>query len=373
MGIRRLTLTAYRNYPNLDFVCDARPVVLTGSNGSGKTNILESLSYLAPGRGLRRAKYGDVKSTLYPDASLWAVSAAVGDGTDGGWHIGTQVEWRDGKEKRLSKVNGHPLKTQMALGDYLTFLWLTPQMDPLFQDGAAIRRRFLDRLVYAFNPAHGTILNQYDHVMRERIQLLESYGTSPIAGGWLDTLEHQMSVHGDAIHQNRQFFLTQLSDDLSQKSSAFPTPVLSLKNPHQSIDWDQDGACAFARLLAHNRGVDGGAGTTTMGPHKCDLKVWFEDISRPASHCSTGEQKALLLSIILSAARLKKRHYDGVLLLLLDEVVAHLDPRRRQHLFDEIVGMKIQAWMTGTDSIFFQDLGDQAQHFVVDMGQVRPV
>jgi DNA replication and repair protein RecF len=371
MGVRRLVLTAYRNYSALDLACDGRSVVLTGYNGSGKTNILESLSYLAPGRGLRRAKYSDIKSTLCPDALLWGVWAAVGDQNDGGWHIGTQVDFKDSKEKRLSKVNGHVLKTQMALGEYLTFLWLTPQMDPLFQDGATLRRRFLDRLVYAFNPAHGTLLNRYDHVMKERIGLLESYGTSPVAGGWLDTLEHQMANLGATIQQNRSVFLDQLMDDLTQKTSAFPTPLLHLDEKNLSVDW-REGGGDFAHILARNRSADAAAGTTTAGPHKCDLKVWFESRDRPASHCSTGEQKALLLSIILGTARLRKRHYDGVLILLLDEVVAHLDPRRRRHLFDEIVDMKIQAWMTGTDPIFFHDLGDQAQHFVVDMGQVRP-
>ena len=362
-AVVRLSVSEFRCYSNLRLDVEPRPVVLTGPNGAGKTNILEALSFLAPGRGLRRCKLSEVARQ---DAAQpgWAVAAKVL--TDGGMiEIGTG---RDGvSERRLVRIDGKPARSQASLGEVVSILWLVPAMDRLFTDSAGGRRRFLDRLVLGLDPSHGTRASAYEHALRERSRLLRE-GRREKA--WLDALEDAMTQHGVALAVARRNAAARLNQACADGVGPFPAAGLRLVG---AIDdrLAEDGAEAAEIWLRQRLAASRDREEVDFGPHRSDLAVTHRPKDQPAQLCSTGEQKALLLSILLAQARLQRALRGLPPILLLDEVAAHLDQERRQALWDELDAMGLQSWMTGTDRELFADLGERGQFFDVAEGQVR--
>jgi DNA replication and repair protein RecF len=371
-AVARLALTDFRGYAATRLVLEPRPVVLTGANGAGKTNLLEAVSFLAPGRGLRRAKLVEIDRAVPPARptaaapGAWAIAAAVA-GPRGEVAIGTGRD-RDSEtgERRLVVIDGAAAKSQAALAEHLCVIWLTPQMDRLFLEGASARRRFLDRLVYGFDPAHAHRVNAYEQAMRERARLLAE--DRPSDPAWLGALEGRMAEHGIAVAAARRETVARLDAACAEAVGAFPAARLALMGELES--WlDRMPALGaeeeFARALAAARRQDAASGTTALGPHRADLAVRHGATHMPAAQCSTGEQKALLIGVVLAFARLMARRRGEVPVLLLDEVAAHLDETRRDALFGEIDGLRGQAWLTGTDPALFAGLAGAAQFLTV--------
>lgn len=377
-GISRLVLSGFRSYPSLKIDCDTRPVVLTGQNGAGKTNILEALSFLSPGRGLRSVKLSEAlchPGTEQGEAfASWSVAASL-QTPYGMTDIGTGLDLRSGEnEKRLLRINREDVRSQATLSEHLNVQWLTPQMDRVFSDGITARRRFLDRLVYGLDPHHAGRVMRYDHVMRERLRLLKQGQGSQTA--WLDTLEAKMAESGVAIAAARLQTIETLRQAKEWALGLFPKAALSIEGECETDLQERSALEAEDRLqrrLAQSRSQDAESGRTLQGPHRSALHVLYVDKNRPAEHCSTGEQKALLISIVMAASRLQALRGDQVPILLLDEVVAHLDGERRRALFEEILNLKIQAWMTGTDSDLFSEFGREIQHFKIAHGALEVV
>ena len=364
LAVTQLRLTNFRSYAVGEIAVGAAPVVLAGPNGAGKTNLLDAISLLSPGRGLRGAKLGEHtrKGPLAPSEALWAVAASVT--REGGTHeIGTGLTiGPGGGERRQVRLNGVAASGSADLGDIVQMLWLTPAMDRLFIEGAGGRRRFLDRLVLGFDPGHARVTSRYETAMRERARLLK-YG--PRDPAWLDALESEMAGAGAAMAEARAATVERLNAALAARghAGAFPAAHLTLTG---------DGAEDLQSRLARARIRDAEAGRTTAGPHLADLAVRHTQKRADAHDCSTGEQKALLISIILAdaweLARLRGGHAP---LLLLDEIAAHLDAMRRAALFEEILALGTQAWMTGTDLEIFSPLKSRASIFEVADSQPR--
>ncbi len=346
--LSRLVLTDFRNHADLALATGPGFVVLTGDNGAGKTNILEAVSLLAPGRGLRRAPLGEMARQGGPGG--FGVAATLADDTV----IATGAQ-PPAIERRVVRVNG-AMAAATALAEWLTVLWLTPAMDRLFAAAASERRRFLDRLTLALAPGHAVHSNRYEAAMRARNRLLAEDG--PADPEWLRALEAQMAEHGAAIDAARRDTVSALAARLADAPDGpFARAGLALDG------WsDLDGK--FAADLASGRGRDRAAGRTLVGPHRSDLAVTHLGKGQPAALCSTGEQKALLLGLILAHADLVTERTGRAPLLLLDEVAAHLDPLRRAALFDRLAG-KGQVWMTGTEPALFDAIDDQATRFAV--------
>lgn len=369
-ALTRLVLTDFRSYDRLRLTVDAAPAVLTGPNGAGKTNLLEAISMLSPGRGLRRARLGDLdhrpgqdRETVDGPARTWAVAATVATG-DGPVEVGTAHMVDGGRERRVIRIDGET-GSQAALAEHWSMLWLTPQMDRLFQEGASQRRRFFDRLVFGFDPAHAGRISAYEHAMRERMRLLRAGRADP---AWLKPLEAQMAARGIAIAAARRDLVANLSSMLEDGNGPFPRVDLALSGAVEAALDDRpalDVEEMLANRLTEGRGRDGETGSTGFGPHRTDLRARHRAKNMPAEQCSTGEQKALLLSIVLAVARLDRAVSGRAPILLLDEVAAHLDAERRAALFDEIVTLGTQAWLTGTDRLLFETLGGRAQFFRV--------
>jgi DNA replication and repair protein RecF len=383
LAVTRLTLTRFRCYEGARLNADTRPVVLTGPNGAGKTNLLEAVSFLSPGRGLRRARLADVERIGSPEGAGWAVAARV-ETPFGPVDIGTGRDpSADGSsERRLVRIDGHPVRGQIALAEHVALTWLTPQMDRLFIEGAGGRRRFLDRLVFGFDPAHAGRLSRYEHALRERGRLLRD-GRGDDA--WLSALEDEMATSGVAVAAARRDMVARLQQACEQAIGPFPRADLAVTGTVE--DWlDEQPALAaedsLRRRLAEGRRFDshgsgsgsgaGEGGGGTVGPHRSDLSVRHRTKNMPAEVCSTGEQKALLIAIVLANARLMAAERGQPPLLLLDEVAAHLDGERRTALFGEILDLGAQAWLTGTDSAVFAELGDAANFFSVEDAHVNP-
>ena len=373
LAVRRLQLTDFRNYGTLRLAPEASSVVLTGPNGAGKTNLLEALSLLVPGRGLRRAKIAALARREAGDG-VWAVAVGV-QTPDGMVEVGIGRDpkaIKGGRDRRLLRINGRDPKSQATLGDVLHATWLTPEMDRLFLDGASARRRFLDRLAFGFDPTHATRLADYSRAMRERSRLLLEGAADP---GWLDALEETMAETGVAIAETRRAYVRHLGEAVAEAVGPFPGVDLATKGLFE--DWlATDAAPAIAERyrtrLAALRGRDADAGLATEGPHRSDLAVRHLTKGVAASDCSTGEQKALLIAVLLADARLQRVVRKTPPLLLLDEVAAHLDATRRQALFDAIEALGAQAWMTGTEASLFRPLAGRAQFFRVLDGAAIP-
>ena len=383
-AVVRLSLTDFRSYASLRLECDIRPTVLTGPNGAGKTNLLEAISFLLPGRGLRRSRLTDVTRSdagdVLPGELRWAVAATL-DTATGPTEIGTGFEATDGGEdggRRVSRMNGVPARSQSALGEVFAAVWLVPEMDRLFMEGTSARRRFLDRLVAAFDAAHTTRLNDYEQAMRERTRLLrdDKTGLRPADTGWVAVLEKRMAESGVALAAARRAFVQRLAAACELGVGPFPAAAVSLVgDAEQWLDSRSalEAEDLFRDALAASRAADREAGRALTGPHRSDIEVVHLQKNRPAAGCSTGEQKALLISIVLAHARLVSLDRGAAPLLLMDEIAAHLDSDRRAALFDEICAIGAQAWMTGTDQELFEAFGDRAQFFRVDSATVRRV
>jgi len=365
IAILRLTLSDFRSYAHLRLETDSRPVVLFGLNGAGKTNILEALSFLAPGRGLRRAKLSDVARQAAGEGAPWAVAATLRRDRDL-VEIGTGREV--GSERRGVRIDGQTAKGQGALADLLSALWLTPVMDRLFVEGAGGRRRFLDRLVYGFDAAHGSRATTYEHAMRERTRLLKAGRADP---SWLAALEATMAERGTAMALARRRVVQDLNEACRQGIGPFPAAELVVAGSVE--DWlaedsPQEAEQKFLALLRNGRRRDEAAGAATEGPHRSDLRVRHLTREMAAEFCSTGEQKALLISVVLAQARVRAARLGSAPMLLLDEVAAHLDEVRRAALYDELCALGAQSWLTGTDAGLFEAFGERAQKFAVKDG-----
>ena len=363
LAVTQLRLSNFRSYASGALALSGAPVVLAGPNGAGKTNILDAISLLSPGRGLRGARLSEHvrKGPVVPDAALWAVAATVTRG--GNEHeIGTGLTLGpNGGEKRHVRLNGVEAKGSADLGDIVQMIWLTPAMDRLFIESAGGRRRFLDRLALGFEPGHARTSTRYETAMRERARLLK-YG--PRDPAWLDGLENEMAEAGAAIAQARIATVERLNRALGERQGAFPSASLALTGEAF------DDAQALRDALAASRLRDAEAGRTLPGPHTADLCARHTAKRADARDCSTGEQKALLISIMLADARELARERDGLApLLLLDEIAAHLDRSRRAALFEEIRALSAQAWMTGTDLSLFDGWNAHAEIFLVENGQ----
>lgn len=369
--LSRLKLTDFRNYADLSLTLDARHVVLTGENGAGKTNLMEAVSFLSPGRGLRRAVLSDA---IRVGASGGFTIFADVDGMDGEVAIGTGIELQDGEAtSRRLRLNGTQVKSTEELSDHLSVLWLTPAMDGLFTGSSSDRRRFLDRLVLSLDPAHGRRAADFERAMRSRNRLL-SEGRPDAA--WLSAIEIQMAGLGIAMAAARQEMLGLLRTlSANDAATPFPSPVLTLQG---FMDEHADLPAAeledlYLRRLEGGRPRDAAAGRTLEGPHRTDLLVRHAEKNMEAERCSTGEQKALLIGLILAHARLTADMTGHAPILLLDEIAAHLDEGRRATLFDLVHNLGGQAFMTGTDRQMFSALGDRAQFFTVSHGGVSTV
>lgn len=371
-SVTRLALTDFRGYGAARLALEPRPVVLTGPNGAGKTNLLEAVSFLAPGRGLRRARLGEIDRRVPPAHATplppgpWAVAATLA-GPGGTIEIGTGRDAAsDTGERRLVQIDGNVSRSQAALAEHLCVIWLTPQMDRLFTEAASARRRFLDRLAYGFDPAHAHRVSAYEQAMRERARLLA--GDRPADPAWLKALEARMAEHGIAVAVARRETVARLDEVARQEGGAFPTSRLALTDEIAALLDAMPALAAeeaFAARLAEARRADQAAGITTVGPHRADLAATHGDTHMSASQCSTGEQKALLIGIVLAFARLMARRRGEVPILLLDEVAAHLDAGRRRALYDAIAATRSQAWLTGTDRALFDGMESTAQFFAV--------
>ena len=368
--LTRLKLTDFRNYPQLSLQCDRRHVVLTGENGAGKTNLLEAVSFLSPGRGLRRAAYADVARVGADNG--FTVFAAV-EGMAGPVEIGTSTgrEAGSGGGRKL-RLNGANARSADDLLEHLRLTWLTPAMDGLFTGSASDRRRFLDRQVLAIDPQHGRRVLDYERAMRSRNRLLSEGRMDP---AWLDGIELQMAELGTAIALARRELVAMLSDLIAEgrQEGPFPKATIALEDFTEELG-DVSAAAleeAFVGKLAEARYRDAAAGRTLTGPHRSDLLIRHREKDMPAAHCSTGEQKALLVGLVLAHAGLTRRISGFPPVMLLDEIAAHLDAGRRAALFDLIDDLGGQAFMTGTDAAMFAALGERAAHFTVDAGTVQ--
>jgi DNA replication and repair protein RecF len=370
--IRRLTLTHFRNYRAASVATRAELVALVGPNGAGKTNAIEAISFLSPGRGLRRATLEDVADNQ-GDGS-WAVSAEV-EGALGLATLGTGIDvpHNDGAAaSRRCRIDREPVNSATAFGDHLRMVWLTPSMDGLFLGAASERRRFFDRLVLAIDSEHSSRVSALDRSLRSRNRLLEVRNYDD---HWCDAIERETAELAVAVAATRGQTATKLAAMLHARgeASAFPSARIMLDGwmenalltaPATSVE-DR-----YREILRDSRARDAAAGRTLDGPHLTDLQVIYAPKNMPARDASTGEQKALLIGLVLAHASLVAEMTGITPLLLLDEVVAHLDPSRRRALFDELAKLGAQVWMTGADPATFTEIGASGEIFDVDSGQI---
>lgn len=383
-GVTRLTLTDFRNYQFLRINAELAPIVISGENGSGKTNILEAISFLSPGRGMRGAKLGDIKRIVqnnfndeYKPTEIstlnWAVSAEVQNGDDR-IEIGTAVEksareFEDDEgrsfERRIVKIDGNKINSQAELGKYISAIWLTPQMDRLFRGGSQPRRSFLDRLVYAFDMEHAKRTASFEHCYKEWYRLLKDGKQD---NHWLSSLEESMASTGVAIAAARREQIARLNTFIEHEpDGAFPSVRLELdgiiekmldKMPAIEVeDFYNSRLKSQRKNIAYNDNID--------GVNRTDFKVFYRKKAMPAELCSTGEQKSLLISIILAQSECQSLYKGFAPVLLLDEVVAHLDDGKREALLEKIRELKVQAWITSTDADLFKSMQNEAQFLEV--------
>ena len=390
-GVTRLTLTDFRNYQFLRINAELCPIVITGENGTGKTNILEAISFLTPGRGLRGARLADIRriapalvSDEYAPTEIsntsWAVSSTVQKG-DEEFEIGTAVEKSIREtneddirsfERRIVKIDGSKTASQSELGKYISAVWLTPQMDRLFRGGSQPRRSFLDRLVYAFDVEHAKRTANFEHLYKEWYQLLKSGSQD---NHWLLPLEENMASLGVAIAAARREQIAKLNTFIEHEpDDVFPSVMLELdgsiekmldKMPAVEVeDFYKNRLKEQRKNVLYNDNVD--------GVNRTDFKVYYRKKRMPAELCSTGEQKSLLVSIILAQTKSQTLHQGFAPVMLLDEVVAHLDDIKREALIEKIRGLNVQAWITSTNSELFSSLKNEALFFRIKNNRIEP-
>ena len=371
--IRRLTLSNFRNYRSATVAVDkARTIVLTGPNGAGKTNLIEAISLLAPGRGLRRATLDEV--AFQEGDGSWAVAAEV-EGALGLATLGTGIERtadEDVSAQRKCRIDREPVGSAAAFADHVRVVWLTPAMDSLFVGAPSERRRFLDRLALAVDAEHASRVNALERALRSRNRLL----TEPRPDThWLDAVEHETAELAVAVAGLRVETVSRLQQVLdSRRDSDFPPAELSLEGwierllpTHPATDVEE----RYRAVLRESRGRDAAAGRTLDGPHVTDLSVVYSAKNVAASAASTGEQKALLIGLVLAHARLIAEMTASTPVLLLDEIVAHLDPGRRAALHAELAQLRAQVWMTGADPAAFIEVADRAAMIEVRAGRLQ--
>jgi DNA replication and repair protein RecF len=370
--IHRLTLTHFRNYRAASLETRGDMVVLVGPNGAGKTNCIEAISFLSPGRGLRRATLDDVADNQ-GDGS-WAVSAEV-EGALGLATLGTGIDPPVGEEAptgRRCRIDREPVNSATAFGDHLRMVWLTPSMDGLFMGAASERRRFFDRLVLAIDSQHSGRVSALERSLRSRNRLLEVRNYDD---HWCDAIERETAELAVAVAAMRGQTVTRLAAMLRARgqASAFPSAAIMLDGWMENALIDEPATSVedrYREILRTSRARDAAAGRTLDGPHLTDLQVVYAPKNMPAREASTGEQKALLIGLVLAHANLVAEMTGITPLLLLDEVIAHLDPDRRIALFDELAKLRAQVWMTGADPAAFTDVGTASEIFDVDSGRI---
>jgi DNA replication and repair protein RecF len=378
LWVERLTLTQFRNYASLALELAPEPIVLAGPNGSGKTNVLEAVSLLAPGQGLRQAPLPDLASA--GGDGTWSVAARVHTQV-GAVAIGTGQTAAQGtgdRSGRIVRIDGDAKSGSGALADYVEMVWVTPATDGLFTGAASERRRFLDRLILCFDPGHRTRAGRFERAMAQRNRLLSDGVTR---GAQLEGLEIVMAENGVAVAAARAEAVAALAAIVESRRARDPESPFPWSRSHLDGQIDRDLANmaavdvedAYARLLAVTRERDRGAGRTLDGPHRSDFQVSHGPKAMPAKLCSTGEQKALLMGLVLAHAELVAARRDGSApILLLDEVTAHLDEHRRAALFAELLRLGSQAWLTGTDREAFSSLAGRARFWRVGDGALTP-
>jgi DNA replication and repair protein RecF len=348
LAVTALVLSHFRSHRATRLAFDGRPVAIVGPNGAGKTNILEAVSLLSPGRGLRRAAADEL--VRRPEGLGWKLVAEIA-GVGGAHQIET---WAEGADARQTRIDGKPA-TQVALGRVFRVLWLVPAMDRLWIEAAEGRRRFLDRMTLSFAPDHAEASLAYEKAMRDRNRLLKDEVQDP---HWFTALEARMEEAGRQITANRLHALSRISQAQEGAETTFPQSELSLIYPEGNPE-------DLAQALAEGRRRDMAAGRTLIGPHRADMAAVYVAKGVAADQCSTGEQKALLLSLVLANARALAADLGQAPVLLLDEVAAHLDADRRIALYDEICALGAQALMTGTEASLFDGLQGRAQQMSV--------
>jgi len=380
-GLSHLMLHNFRNYQELDLVLQGCPVVLTGPNGAGKTNILEAISFLSPGRGLRNVKLSQITNLKRINQentrqSSWTVVATI-ESENGSVQLGTKLDYTaSGNERRLVKIDGQIAKSQASLTDYVSVIWVTPQMNQLFLEAASLRRKFVDRLVYALDSSHATRIHRYDHHMRERSRLLKDEHYDPL---WISTIERYLAEDGVAIAVARQEVIKSVQEAQRQEKT-YPFPQFYAKMKGDVESWlEYLPALAvedmYTEKLKFCRRQDADMGGASIGPHRSDFQVHHSAKQLPAELCSTGEQKILLLAVVLAFSHVQENYHICPTILLLDDVAAHLDDQHRLVLFEEICSPSsfsrdvpkgcFQAWVTGTDQSTFQGLYNRAQFLTV--------
>jgi DNA replication and repair protein RecF len=373
MPVRRLTLNNFRNYHAASLETGAKTIVLVGPNGAGKTNLIEAISFFAPGRGLRRANLDEV--AFSEGDGSWAAAAEV-EGALGLATLGTGIErpLEDGATiLRKCRIDREPVGSAAAFADHLRVVWLVPAMDTLFVGAPSERRRFLDRLALAVDAEHGSRVNALERSLRSRNRLLEEARPDT---HWLDAVEHETAELAVAVAGQRVETVHRLDGVLaSRKGSAFPPAEIALDGwmeklipEHPAIEIEE----RYRAVLRDNRARDAAAGRTSDGPHLTDLKVTYAHKGIAAADASTGEQKALLIGLVLAHGRLIAEMTGFAPILLLDEIVAHLDPARRAALHVELAQLGGQVWMTGADPALFAEVGDDAMIIDVASGRLEP-
>lgn len=364
--ISHLSLTHFRNHLHFTLRAGAEPIVLIGDNGAGKTNILEAVSLMTPGRGLRGVSFSDMSNkeagqgwTVFSEIITHAEMQTIG------MSYAPSVEMT--VEKRLIKINGTPVRSQQELSDCLSVVWLTPEMSHMFIEGNSARRRFLDRLAATFDAEHTGRIAAYEHCTRERNRLL----SMPRAeAAWLHAIEKKMSEYSVAIAAVRLMTVERLQHAIHESTTSFPKPRLAAEGEAEYMLRDGMTALAIEEWLEEKlcriRDEDRQSGRSGAGAHRTTLRVHHPATGREAGECSTGQQKALLTSIILGHARARRSWQGSAPILLLDEAVAHLDQTRRHELFDEIHGLSAQAWLTGTDAADFAGISSRACFLKLD-------
>lgn len=367
-SVTKIRLTAFRNYESTVFSCaPGAPVVLTGPNGAGKTNLLEALSLLTPGKGLRGADIREIQN-INDLKTPWAIAAQV-------THPAASVDLGTGrdseKDRRIVRINGNNAKSQAELSAHIAMVWLTPQMDGLFLGPASARRRFLDRLVFAFDPAHAGRVTRYENALRQRSKILrETEKPDPV---WLTSLEAAMAETGVSIAAARRAFIENLQNAAAANHGGFPGAKIDV------VGWVEEGLQTqpalvleerMKELLKNQRADDAQTGGARTGPHRSDFNIRHAGKNMAAALCSTGEQKALLITVMLAHADLIRAERGTAPILLLDEVAAHLDEKRRQELFERLIATGSQFWLTGTEEKIFFPLQNNAELFNVSNNYV---